>query len=137
MTLNLGKLTAFLLYNMRFYARLDSMSRMVAASQRAAVSARRVFEILDRVPSVAEPARPVQTGQLQGQIELRNIGFKYGTRTVLKDVSLTIQAGEMIGLVGTERLGQEHAGQPRLPVLRRLGRIDPGRRHRYPLVRHQ
>ena len=103
---NVGMLSVFLLYNLRFYARLDSMSRMVAASQRAAVSAQRVFEILDRVPSVAEPARPVQTGQLQGQIELRNIGFKYGTRTVLKDVSLTIQAGEMIGLVGPSGSGK-------------------------------
>ena len=103
---NVGMLSVFLLYNLRFYARLDSMSRMVAASQRAAVSAQRVFDILDRVPSVAEPARPVQTGQLQGQIELRNIGFKYGTRTVLKDVNLTIQAGEMIGLVGPSGSGK-------------------------------
>jgi ATP-binding cassette subfamily B protein len=55
---------------------------------------------------VAEPTRPVPTGQLQGQIELRGVGFKYGTRTVLEDVSLTIQAGEMIGLVGPSGSGK-------------------------------
>ena len=104
--ITVGTLTMFVLYNTRFYSRLDSMSRMVAASQRAAVSAQRVFEILDRVPSVAEPVRPVPTGQLQGQIELRSVGFKYGTRAVLEDVSLTIQAGEMIGLVGASGSGK-------------------------------
>ncbi len=104
--ITVGTLTMFVLYNTRFYGRLDSMSRMVAASQRAAVSAQRVFEILDRVPSVAEPSRPVPTGQLHGQIELRGVAFKYGTRTVLEDVSLTIQAGEMIGLVGASGSGK-------------------------------
>jgi ATP-binding cassette, subfamily B, bacterial len=104
--INVGMLTMFMLYIRSFYNRLDSMSRMVAASQRAAVSSQRVFDILDRVPSVAEPARPVPTGQLQGQIELRHIGFKYGTRTVLENVSLKIQAGEMIGLVGPSGSGK-------------------------------
>ncbi len=55
-----GVLTMFLTYIGRFYTRLESMSRMVQATQRAGASAQRIFDILDRVPSVAEPARPVQ-----------------------------------------------------------------------------
>ncbi len=58
-TITVGTLTAFLAYISRFYSRLESMSRMVAATQRAAASAQRVFEVLDRVPSVPEPTRPV------------------------------------------------------------------------------
>ena len=41
----------------------------------------------------------------------------------------------MIGLVGPQRLGQEHAGQPDLPLLRRDRRRHPGRRHRHPPLR--
>ena len=44
------------------------------------------------------------------------------TAPVLHDVDLTIQPGEMIGLVGPQRRGQEHAGQPGLPLLRRRPR---------------
>ena len=53
-----GVLTAFLAYIGRFYTGWRSMSRMVPATQRAAASAQRIFEILDRVPSVPEPVRP-------------------------------------------------------------------------------
>jgi ATP-binding cassette subfamily B protein len=101
-----GILTMFLTYIARFYTRLESMSRMVQATQRAATSTARIFEILDRVPSVAEPAHPVPCGRIRGEIELRDVGFRYGTRQVLSDISLTIQPGEMIGLVGASGAGK-------------------------------
>ena len=62
------------------------MSRMVSATQRAAVGAQRIFEILDRVPSVPEPVRPVHPGQLRGEIEIRSVGFRYGSRPIIEDV---------------------------------------------------
>lgn len=101
-----GVLTAFVAYISRFYTRLDSMSRMAAAIQRAAASAQRVFEILDRVPSVAEPAHPVRLPELCGEIEFRDVGFHYGNRTVLEGVNLRIRPGEMIGLVGPSGAGK-------------------------------
>ena len=63
----------------RFYGRMDSMSRMVAAVQRAGASAQRIFAILDRVPSVAEPVHPVHPGRLRGEVEFRGVGFHYGS----------------------------------------------------------
>ncbi len=104
--ITVGVLTAFLAYISRFYARLDSMSRMVAAAQRAASSAQRIFEILDRAPSVPEPRNPAPCGRLTGRIEIRGVGFKYGARTVLEDVNLTAAKGEMIGLVGPSGSGK-------------------------------
>lgn len=101
-----GVLTAFVAYISRFYTRLDSMSRMAAAVQRAAASAQRVFEILDRVPSVAEPAHPVHLPEMRGEIEFRGVGFHYGNRTVLEGVNLRIRPGEMIGLVGPSGAGK-------------------------------
>jgi len=101
-----GVLTTFVAYISRFYARLDSMSRMVSATQRAAASAQRVFGILDRVPKVAESTNPVHPGRLEGRISIQNVSFRYGTRPILKNLDLAIEPGEMIGLVGQSGAGK-------------------------------
>src|SRR5262249_14426825 len=104
--IKLGVLTMFLAYIARFYTRTESMIRMASAIQRAAASAQRIFEILDRVPSVPEPVRPVSPGRLRGEIELRGVRFKYGTREVLHGLDLKIEPGEMVGVVGATGAGK-------------------------------
>jgi ATP-binding cassette subfamily B protein len=101
-----GVLTAFLAYIGRFYTRIEDIIRLVPATQRAAASAQRIFEILDRVPSVAEPVRPVHPGRVHGEIELRGVRFKYGTREVLHGIDVQIRSGEMVGLVGPSGAGK-------------------------------
>jgi ATP-binding cassette, subfamily B, bacterial len=104
--ITIGVLTSFVAYISRLYVRLDSMSRMLANAQRSAASTHRIFEILDRVPSVAEPLRPKAPGRVQGKIDIDNICFRYGTRQVISNVSLAIRPGEMIGLVGPSGAGK-------------------------------
>jgi ATP-binding cassette subfamily B protein len=101
-----GHLVGFQLLISRFYVRLESMSRMVQATQRAGTSTQRLFEILDRQPSVAEPARPVHPTRLRGAVELRGIGFRHGNRQILDDIHLTIRPGEVVGLVGPTGAGK-------------------------------
>jgi ATP-binding cassette subfamily B protein len=104
--ITVGVLTAFIAYIGRFYTRLDSMSRIVSVTQKAAAGAKRIFDILDHVSNVPEPAEPVAIGKLQGRIEMRGIGFRYGTRTVIRALDLDIRPGEMIGLVGHSGSGK-------------------------------
>ena len=104
--ITVGVLVAFLAYISRFYTRLDSMSRIVSVTQKAAAGAKRIFDILDHVSSVPEPATPVHLDQVQGGIEIRNAGFRYGNRTVIRGVDLNIAPGEMIGLVGHSGSGK-------------------------------
>ncbi len=104
--ISVGVLTAFLAYISRFYTRLDSMSRIVSVTQKAASGAKRIFDILDHVSSVPEPTNPVHLEKVTGQIEIRSAGFRYGNRAVIKDVNLTIAPGEMIGLVGHSGSGK-------------------------------
>ncbi|MGH8685695.1 MAG: ABC transporter ATP-binding protein, partial [Nitrosospira sp.] len=104
--ITVGVLTAFLAYISRFYLRLDSMSRMVSFTQKAAAGTKRIFDILDHISSVPEPVNPVHLPVVEGRIELRNVGFRYGTRGVTRDISITIAPGEMIGLVGHSGSGK-------------------------------
>jgi ATP-binding cassette subfamily B protein len=104
--ITVGVLTAFLAYISRFYTRLDSMSRIVSVTQKAAAGAKRIFDVLDHVSSVPEPTNPVHLGKVEGRLELRKASFRYGTRAVTRDVDLVIQPGEMIGLVGHSGSGK-------------------------------
>ena len=104
--ITVGVLVAFLVYINRFYSKLGSMSRIVSVTQRTAAGAKRIFDILDHVSSVPEPTHPVHLEQVRGAIELRDVGFRYGTRTILQNINLTIAPGEMIGLVGHSGSGK-------------------------------
>ncbi|HEX8887373.1 MAG TPA: ABC transporter transmembrane domain-containing protein, partial [Noviherbaspirillum sp.] len=104
--ITVGTLTAFLAYISRFYSRLDSMSRIVSVTQKSASAAKRIFDILDHVSSVPDPAQPARLERVEGRIEVRDVGFRYGNRAVNRGVNLTIAPGEMIGLVGHSGSGK-------------------------------
>ncbi len=104
--ITVGVLTAFLAYISRFYTRLDSMSRIVSVTQKAASGTKRIFDILDHVSSVPEPTHPVHLEKVAGRIDIRDAGFRYGNRSVIKGLNLNIAPGEMIGLVGHSGSGK-------------------------------
>ena len=105
--ITVGVLTAFLAYIGRFYTRLDDMSRIVSHTQKAAAGAKRIFEILDHVSSVPEASHPQKLpSPLQGRIDIEDVGFRYGNRAVIRGLNLSIQPGEMIGLVGQSGSGK-------------------------------
>lgn len=104
--ITVGVLTAFIAYIGRFYSRLDSMSRIVSVTQKAAAGAKRIFDILDHVSNVPQPANPVKLETVQGAITLEDVSFRYGSRSVIKHLNLQIRPGEMIGLVGHSGSGK-------------------------------
>ena len=104
--ITVGTLSAFIAYSGRFYVRLDSMSRIVSVTQKSASAAKRIFDILDHVSSVPDPVNPVKVDKVEGNIELREVGFRYGNRAVNRGISLKIRAGEMVGLVGHSGSGK-------------------------------
>ncbi|MCT9813227.1 ABC transporter ATP-binding protein/permease [Acidovorax sp. Be4] len=105
-SITVGVLTAFIAYIGRFYSRLDSMSRIVSVTQKAAAGAKRIFDILDHVSNVPQPANPVKLAKVQGAITMEDVGFRYGSRSVIKHLDLHIKPGEMIGLVGHSGSGK-------------------------------
>lgn len=70
-------------------------------------SAQRIFEILDAVPDVTENPNAKPINNIRGEITLKNVTFGYEeNRDVLKDISLSVGAGEMLGIVGKSGAGK-------------------------------
>jgi len=98
--ITVGVLTAAIAYIGGVYARVESMSRMLTLTQRAAAASQRLFEILDRAPAVTKSKTLVPLGSVKGELSFDHVSFRYGSRMVLSDVSFTVAPGQMLGIVG-------------------------------------
>jgi ATP-binding cassette subfamily B protein len=98
--ITVGVLTAFIAYISRFYTRVESMSRVLTITQRAAAAAQRLFDILDRAPTVIEAKDPIELARVDGEVRFEQVSFRYGSRLVLDNVSFTVKPGQMVGIVG-------------------------------------
>ncbi len=75
--------------------------------QRGTTSWRRLKEILENAPEVADDANTdYSLRTVKGQIEFRNVTLKYSGRNVLDNVSFKIEAGEAIGITGRTGAGK-------------------------------
>jgi subfamily B ATP-binding cassette protein MsbA len=106
-TLGIGTLTGFLLYGVAIGASLGSIASLYGQFREGTGAIERVFEIVDTRPTVvdAPDARPL--GAIEGRIELDGVSFGYlPDRPVLRDLSLSIPAGETLALVGPSGSGK-------------------------------
>jgi ATP-binding cassette subfamily B protein len=120
-SLSLGDFTAFYAYLLMLIAPMRQLGIALSLSQRATASGARLFELLDREPRLVAPdaARPLPEGR--GRVELRDVTFDYENAAVpsLRDVSLTVEAGSTVALVGG-------TGSGKSTLVRLIGRLyDP------------
>jgi len=106
-SMSLGTLLAFIAYLGTFYGPMRFLSHVGDWLARALTSAERIFEIIDSKPDVPEAEDAVPMPHIRGHVELRNVTFGYDAhKPVLKDISVDVQPGEMIGLVGKSGAGK-------------------------------
>jgi ABC-type multidrug transport system fused ATPase/permease subunit len=105
--LSIGSLVAAVGYVRGLYSPLSSLAGLISALQGAAASVERVAEMLDLPTDVAESEHPIPLHRAAGQIELENVWYGYRPdEPVLRGVSLAIEPGQTIALVGRTGAGK-------------------------------
>jgi len=106
-TLSVGQLVEFLMYLGFFYMPIGQLGFLFGHQlPRGLAAADRVFEFMateEKLPVLPDAVKPER---IEGRIELCNVTFRYERQDVLRNVSLTIQAGETIALVGPSGVGK-------------------------------
>ena len=106
-TLGIGTLTGFLLYGVSIGASLGTLASLYGQFREGTGAIARVFEIIDTRPTVldAPDARPLP--RVAGRIDLEGVTFAYlPGRPVVRDLTLSIPAGETLALVGPSGSGK-------------------------------
>ncbi len=123
-TLKVGDLWVFLSYLAMLYQPLEQLSYTTWAMEGATAGMQRVFEILDAQDTVPEKKGARAVGRLNGEITLENVGFGYeSSHPILRDLSLTIQPGQTVALVGGTGAGKTTI----LSLIPRFYDVDKGR----------
>lgn len=105
--LTAGELAAFMLYGATVAGSISSFVGVYSDVQEAIGATKRIFEIIDTPPSIQDAPDAVTLPPVQGLIEFHGVSFAYDERLeVLHDISLTIQPGEALALVGASGAGK-------------------------------
>lgn len=106
-SLELGVLITFVGYVGQLNGPMNFFSRVFHMWSDSINSAQRMFEIMDAIPDIQEMEHPVPLKEPRGEIELSHVTFGYDVNNpVLKDVSLHVGEGEMLGIVGRSGAGK-------------------------------
>ncbi|NUQ01134.1 MAG: ABC transporter ATP-binding protein, partial [Armatimonadetes bacterium] len=102
-----GEIMQFLSYLFMFYGPMQWISQLFNWFNETLAAAERVWEVLDEKPDVVEPETPERLETVAGRFEFDHVTFGYEAHEpVLKDITLTVEPGEMIGLVGHSGAGK-------------------------------
>ena len=105
--MTIGMLITFTAFVARFYGPIMELANSNRMITRAASSAQRVFEVLDTPPEIYSTTGAVTKQNLDGRVELRQVSFSYeGAQPALREVSVKVDSGEMIGLCGPSGAGK-------------------------------
>ncbi len=111
-TVSLGVLVAFLSYVSRFFQPVQELSRMYTTMQSAMAGGEQVIRLLDTPLLVEDAPDAAEMPPVEGRITLDDVTFRYRPElpTVLHNVSLEIQPGQTVALVGPTGAGKTSIG---------------------------
>ncbi|MGZ6125982.1 MAG: ABC transporter ATP-binding protein [Myxococcales bacterium] len=106
--MTVGGLTSFLVYTLIVAFSLGAIADLWADFMRSLGAAERIFELMDRKPSMA-PSGGVTLPKVAGEITLEQVSFSYPSRKdvrVVEGVSLRLSPGEVVAVVGPSGAGK-------------------------------
>ncbi|GAA0344385.1 ABC transporter ATP-binding protein [Micropruina glycogenica] len=107
-SLQTGQLLAFIQYLTTILMSVMMATMMLMIGPRAAVSARRIAEVLDTDSSVVPPAHPVRAVHQNGHVQLQDVEFKYpgAQQPVLCSIDLEVRPGQTTAIIGSTGAGK-------------------------------
>jgi ATP-binding cassette, subfamily B, bacterial MsbA len=105
--LTLAMITGFLMYGVSIAASLGGLGGLYGQLNAAVGGVKRVFDIMDTPPSIVDLPGALALPDVKGKIEFDDVRFGYRKNLpVVKDVSLSIDAGEIVALIGPSGAGK-------------------------------
>ncbi len=104
--IEIGVLTAFLLYLRRFFDPMQDLAMFYTSFQSATAALEKLSGVLEEESDVPEPEDPTPLPEARGEIGLHDVRFGYGDDVVLPDMNLQVPAGQTVALVGATGAGK-------------------------------
>ena len=105
-----GDLSAFVNYVIQILSSLIMVTFLFMMSSRAMASAKRIREVLEEEPDLNdEDAKQKDLTVKEGRVEFRHVSFRYykhSEDSVLDDISMTIEPGSVVGIIGSTGCGK-------------------------------
>ncbi|MDR1736466.1 MAG: ABC transporter ATP-binding protein/permease, partial [Oscillospiraceae bacterium] len=102
-----GTLVSFLSYSKQFGQPLNAIAGMFNTIQSALAGAERLFEVMDQTEEPPDDPDAADLRAPKGEVSFENVDFSYTQdRSILKNVSFTVRAGETVALVGETGAGK-------------------------------
>jgi ATP-binding cassette, subfamily B, bacterial MsbA len=99
-TMTVGDFFSFMAALVFFYRPLRDLNGVNNTVQDGLAAAKRIFEVLDTEPEIRDRSGAIDASREFKAIEFRNLSFQYEETPVLKDIDMTVKAGETIAIVG-------------------------------------
>jgi ATP-binding cassette subfamily B multidrug efflux pump len=104
--LPLGTMVAFFAYMTQLYWPMMAIGWTMSLYQRGTASLDRINAVFNTPPVIADPGEKGHAAEMRGRIEFRNLRFGYGDRPVLDGISLRVEPGQTVGVVGMTGSGK-------------------------------
>ena len=101
-----GDLVLFTTYLRTTMKPLRDMAKYTGRIARATASGERVADLMAVVPDIVSPASPLPLGRVRGRIDFAGVVTRYDGNEVLHGISLTVEPGEHVALVGPSGSGK-------------------------------
>jgi ATP-binding cassette subfamily B protein len=111
-SITLGTFVAFSSYLLQLVGPVRALAALVTTGQEARASVIRVFEVIDTEPGITDRPGAVPLGSAPARVDLDDVSFGYVPgRPVLRGLSLHVDVGETVALVGTSGSGKSTIAQ--------------------------
>ncbi|MBU0501678.1 MAG: ABC transporter ATP-binding protein, partial [Candidatus Margulisbacteria bacterium] len=84
----------------------STLSKAYSIIQQGMASTKRIFEVLDVKPSIADQPNAKPLPKIKGEVEFKNISFAYDNEEVVQNINLKVNPGEVIALIGRTGAGK-------------------------------